>query len=285
MPVEILELIWLLLQAQALLLFIRLQFIFRHMTKNKNQQGFSHILVLIFVVVLVAVGLVGWRVMGSKDKASNDAVSQQQSSSEESDIELQNLGLASLDSVLISSDATREYKSNGLKGFYVFGDKLSEGRINPNFEFASLKPGTKVVSAIDGVVAFIKEQTDSNDNEVFIQPKDGSIWTVGYDHLVNLAVKKGAAIKAGDVIGEPATQNNGMLRFEIQINKDKENETTHHCPSTLLAAGIKDKILGDLAKMQNDWESETGLELYDVSAQGPTGCLQKTMTPAQAEGR
>lgn len=175
----------------------------------------------------------------------------------------------------------------GLKGFYVFGEKLggkTDTRLNPNFEYASLKSGSKVISAIDGIVAFIKEQAESKDSEVFIQPKEGSAWTIGYDHISNVVVKKGAAIKAGDTIGEPAIQNNGLFRFEIQINKDENSSTVHYCPSTLLAASVADKWLADLMAMQDKWESTTGLELYDVSSQTPTGCLKKTMTPSQAEG-
>ena len=203
----------------------------------------------------------------------------------EPDIILQNLGLASFDSVDITKNATREYSDKGLKGFYVFGDKLSGGRTNPNFEYASLKSNTKVISAIDGIVAFIKEQSDSKDSEVFIQPKEGSAWTVGYDHISNLVVKKGAAIKAGDVIGEPAVQNNGLLRFEIQINKDENNTTIHYCPTTLLAANLKSKWVNELIAMQNNWNSTTGLSLYNISSQDPIGCLKKTMTPSEAEGQ
>ncbi len=80
-------------------------------------------------------------------------------------------------------------------------------------------------------------------------------------------------------------QNNGLLRFEIQINKDENGATTHYCPTTLLATGVKEKWLADLTAMQNKWESTTGLELYDLAAQDPVGCTAKTLTPQQAEGR
>ena len=120
----------------------------------KNQSGFSHTAIALIICVMVIIGLVGWRVVtSSKNTPNNQATSQ---TPEESDVQLQNLGLASLDSVLVSQDALREYDSSGLKGFYVFGDKLSGGRINPNFEFASLKEDTEIISAIDGVVTFIR---------------------------------------------------------------------------------------------------------------------------------
>lgn len=255
------------------------------MKKSINQAGFSHILIVLAIVAIGVVGFVGWRVMSGQQKhASNTEHETKTAQVSEPDIQLQNIGLASLDSVLVSTNATREFKSQGLKGFYVFGDKLSGGRLNPNFEFASLKEGTKVISAIDGVVAFIKEQ-GNEDFEVFVQPKEGSMWTIGYDHIAKVAVKKGDPIKVGAVIGEPAMQNNGLTRFEIQINKDQNGQTTHICPTTLLAAGVKNDIVNGLTTMQNNWEKTTGLELYDVSAQNPVGCLMTTLTPQQAEGR
>lgn len=249
-----------------------------------NQNGLGHVIVLLVAVIVVVVGFVGWRVMSSSDEDSSEQTTSDKNETDEPDISLQNIGLASLDSVLVSTNATREFKDKGLKGFYVFGDSLSGGRLNPNFEFSSLKDGTKVVSAIDGMVAFIKEQTEANDFEVFIQPKEGSMWTLGYDHIVNVAVQKDDSIKAGDVIGEPAMQNNGLTRFEIQINKDEEGKTTHYCPSVLLAESVKDKVLSALTAMQDDWEATTGLELYSLASQDPVGCLKKTMTTSEAEG-
>jgi murein DD-endopeptidase MepM/ murein hydrolase activator NlpD len=254
-----------------------------------NQHGFAHaILVLVIVVVAVGgMGFVAYKNIASKEDTSTSAV-KSKSASNESDLALENVGLASMDSVFVTNDALREYDSMGLKGFYPFGDKLggkTDTRLNPNFEFSSLKTGTKVISAIDGVVAFIKEQPGSGDSEVFIQPKDGSIWTVGYDHISSVAVKKGELVKAGDVIGDPAVQGNGALRFEIQINKDVDGETTHVCPSTLLDEVLKTKLLGELSAMQQSWNTVSGINLYDVASQNPIGCVKQTMTPAEAEGR
>jgi hypothetical protein len=257
-----------------------------------SQKGSGIIAISIAVVIIAVLGLVGWQVL-NKSNGTDSSRSPQNSSvdnateanSKEPDIALQNIGLQSIEDVEVTTQAVREYSSNGLKGFYVFGDKLSGGRLNPNFEYASLRSGTKVVSAIDGVVGFIKEQAESKDSEVFIQPKDGSMWTVGYDHVTNVTVKKGSTIKAGDVIGEPAMQNNGLLRFEIQINKDENGATTHYCPTVLLANSVKEKYANELTSMQNKWEATTKLELYDVAAQNPVACLKQTLTPAEAEGR
>ncbi len=260
------------------------------MNTNESEKGFGVIEIMILLAVIAVVGLIGWKVMGQKTEES----SQQQESKQEQrpladttesepDLILQNIGVDE-DDILYDTHATREFISQGLKGFYVFGDALPGGRVNPNFEFASLKSSTKVVSAIDGVVTFVREQSDSSDMEVFVQPKEGSQWTIGYDHLINLSVKKGDSVKAGDILGEPARQNNGLLRFEIQINKDVDGETTHYCPSTLLSSSVKDEVLESLKTIQNQWESASALELYNLDQQNPVGCIKQTLTPSEAEG-
>lgn len=253
------------------------------MKRTSGQSGFAHLgLLLLIFAVSAVIGFVGFKVIKQnqgKPVSTNLA---------DDKLELQNVGLANMESVLVTEDALREYDSMGLKGFYPFGDKLggkTDTRINPNFEFASLKEGTEVISALDGVVAFIKEQPGSGDSEVFIQPKDGSMWTVGYDHITSVVVQKGQAIKAGAVIGKPARQGNGALRFEIQVNRDQASTTTHVCPSTLLASAVKDTVLGELAAMQQEWNTTTGRELYNIAAQNPVGCLKTTMSVNEAEGR
>lgn len=250
---------------------------------HKNQKGFSHLLLILIILVLTGIGFAAYRVASNNSK-TDDTTKTVATEESELDIVLQNIGIDNIDNIDINNYAVREFDTHGLKGFYVFGDSLSGGRHNPNFEFASLKDGTKAVSAIDGVVTFIKEQSETSDFEVFVQPKDGSAWTVGYDHLVNVTVTKGQTVKAGDVLGEPAEQNNGLTRFEVQINKDLEGETTHYCPTTFLDEDVKAMVEEKLLEMQKSWESVTGKELYDTDAQDPIGCLKTTLTPAEAEG-
>lgn len=258
-----------------------------HMNSGHRQEtGSMHLALLLGVVVLAVIGIVGWRVMSAEDKqptAQQTTGKSEESTAPEADIVLQNFGLASLASVDVTTQALREYESKGLKGFYAFGESLSGGRINPNFEFASLKAGAKVVAAIDGVIGFVKEQPESKDYEVFLQPKENSKWTIGYDHLVNVTVAQGAMVKAGDVLGEPAMQNNGLTRFEIQVNKDENGKTTHLCPSSLVSDG---QLLKELAGMMSDWETTSGIDLYTFAETDLVGCKgQTTLTPEQAEGR
>ncbi len=250
-----------------------------------NQTGSVH-LIAIGVVVISLVSATGYYVISkNKESTKNSTAAVNSAEQTEKKLEIQNLGLQNIEDVEVTKNALRDYASNGLKGFYVFGEKLSGNRLNPTLEYASMKKESNIVSAIDGVVAFIKNQSETNDYEVFIQPKEGSKWTVGYDHIVNLNVEKGQNISAGDSIGNPSIQNNGLYRFEIQINEDSDGNTTHHCPTKLLSKKVEASLTQSLLAMQKSWNSLASTTLYDLDAQSPVGCLSATLTPTQAEGR
>lgn len=252
---------------------------------KKDQNGSVH-LVLTAIIAIALVALVGVFVFNRNDKKDSSKSGSSKISSGEENITLSNIGLENISDLEVTSNALREYESQGLKGYYNFGESLSGGRINPTFEFASMKKDANVVSAINGIVAFVKEQPETNDYEVFIQPKEGSIWTVGYDHISNIKVTKGQKINAGDVIGNPSIQNNGLYRFEIQVNKDTEDKTEHICPTTLLDANVKTALVSSLSSMQEEWNTLSGKTIYSLSAQKPIGCQAYTvLTPTQAEGR
>lgn len=255
---------------------------------NKSQQGSSIIEVLIIIFVIIAIGTIGLFVLKNKDSNNNSSKDNtNQNTSKDDTPKLMNLGIKSLDSIDVSMNSLRDFNNSGHKGLYIFGDKLpgTPVRLNPNFEFASLKEDTEIVSAIDGEVVFIQEQKDSKDYEVFISTNSNSQWVIGYDHVINLKVNKGDTVKTSQLIGNPARQNNGLLRFEIQINKGKnDSDTKHICPITLLDSSVKDSITAKLSSIQTSWEQLSGYELYDTSSQNPIGCLYKELTPAQAQG-
>ena len=256
---------------------------------RKNQNGIAHVILIILIVVVVAgVGLFVKSRTSKQDVRPNSNSSNSNQKKDEPDLVIQNFGLASLSSVDVTNNATRDFTKSGHKGFYIFGDVLPGNpvRHNPNFEFASMKEGTKLISAIDGVVGFVKKQDESNDYEVFLMTSEQSNWIIGYDHVTDLKVQKGDKVKVGDVLGSPSRQNNGLLRFEFQVNKNQNGQDgIHVCPSTLLAPAVKDAQLQQLRAMQDSWEKTTGLELYDTTKQEPVGCLMKDMTPAYAQGQ
>jgi hypothetical protein len=221
-------------------------------------------------------------------KESDQAVTnaaENSSKKQSDDLVLQNIGLDTFDNILYDKHALSAYKTDGLKGFYFFGDELPGARKNPNFEFSSLKEGTKIIAAIDGTITFIKEQSESSDKEVFLQTNENSQWIIGYDHLVNVTVKKGDKVKAGDVLGEPGVQNNGLRRFEFQVNKKQSGgDDVHVCPTTLMSSSLKEGLEKSLSTMMQQWNTLAGFTVYEPALQTPVGCLVDTLTPQQAQG-
>jgi hypothetical protein len=257
---------------------------------KKQSAGFAHLLIFVIGVLVAVIVAVAFFVVKNNNKSQTSNENENSASNNvtsESQLTIYNLGIASLDDLDITNDATRDFTKSGHKGMYIFGDILpgTPVRHNPNFEFASVKEGTKLISAIEGEVAFVKSQSESNDYEVFLTPNEQSDWMISYDHVSDLKVQKGDKVKVGDQIGYPTRQGNGFLRFEFQVNKDQEGtDGIHICPITLLDSSVKESWLAELRSTQDSWEEISGLELYDPASQDPVGCLFKKMTPAYAQG-
>jgi hypothetical protein len=243
---------------------------------------------LLSVAILIATGIlifskpVTTQESSKHNETKNSEIIERVSSSSSSEslaaltddsFELKNLG-TDMSNLIVDNNVLREYKSNGIKGFYTFGEKLpGKDILNPNFEFASLRSSTKVISPIDGVIGFIRPQEDTKDYEVFIQTFEGSIWTISLDHLVKLEVKKGDKVSVGDLIGYPNIQGNGTYRFEIQINKDKDGKTSYYCPTFLLESNAREIIGKKITDMEKSWESLSKLDLYSIEKEKYPGCL------------
>ncbi len=222
------------------------------MESHTNQLGFSALLIIILLFVAGAVGFAGWRVFSADKQNTGSEQSQTQNTTKQDDQTpvLQNFGINITDGVTVSTDALRDL-SRGFKGFYGFGEILppDNKRANPNFEFSSVKATAPIIAAIDGEVVHIENQSESNDSEVFLRTSTNSVWTVAYDHLTNIKVKKGDKVKAGDQLGNAAVQNNGLYRFELQVTKEEKGVTTHHCPTALLVDSKKISISSELKTM------------------------------------
>ncbi|MCW1929684.1 MAG: M23 family metallopeptidase [Candidatus Kerfeldbacteria bacterium] len=173
---------------------------------------------------------------------------------------------------------------------FLFGQPLPKSpgqpqRINPNLEFGGLKTPVTLIAAMDGVVAFIKEQSESNDYEVFLQTHENSEWMVGYDHVTDLRVVKGQRVSVGDVLGKAARENTGYYRYELQINYEGGNDSVMYCPTDLLDPSVRAAEQAKLDALVKSWEQS-----YSAAFSGPAypeqsgGCTQPTITNAESQG-
>jgi murein DD-endopeptidase MepM/ murein hydrolase activator NlpD len=161
---------------------------------------------------------------------------------------------------------------------FLFGQPLpgrATTQLNPNLEFGGLTSAVNVVAAIDGIVGFVKQQADSNDYEVFLQTAENSIWTIGYDHLTDVTVEQGDRVTAGQLLGKAARENNGMYRYELQINKDVNGVTTFHCPTELLRSDVKASTVSAIEQFIKDWNTFYGSDVYSPYT---TACTQSVLT-------
>jgi hypothetical protein len=166
---------------------------------------------------------------------------------------------------------------------YVFGQPLpgrATTQLNPNLEFGGLTSPVTVISAIDGIVGFVRQQAESNDSEIFLQTNENSVWTIGYDHITDVTVKQGDRVTVGQVLGKAARENNGVYRYELQINKDVNGVTTFHCPTDLLRADVKATQVAAIEQLIKDWNAFYGSNAYGTYT---TSCTKSVLTLDETE--
>lgn len=166
---------------------------------------------------------------------------------------------------------------------FLFGQPLpgrSSVQLNPNLEFGGLTSAINVVASIDGIVGFVREQTDSKDFEVFLQPRENSMWTIGYDHVTDVTVKQGDRVTIGQKLGKAAKENNGMYRYELQINKDLNGVTTFHCPVDLLRDDVRASYDSAMTKFITEWNAFYGSKVYGTFT---SACAKPVLTLSETQ--
>jgi len=165
---------------------------------------------------------------------------------EEGKLYLYNLG------VDISTD---EFPNNEhIKKFIPFGaGGHPSGNPWANFEYV-LDSNANVYSPCDGVVIDCFFQPDSKDWEIRIRPRTiGGIWEVSLDHVLDVQVKNGDKVKAGQIVGKPGTWLEGLGRVEIQINNNKERY--FYAPFAIFDPATKNTYEAKITKLMNDLQA------------------------------
>jgi hypothetical protein len=181
-------------------------------------------------------------------------------------------------------------KEGNYNEFFPFGsvvasDQQGHKKTLPEMEFTSLAPHTPVYAAADGWVQEIAAQEEVpgvTGYEILVPLNFLSNWVLDYDHVVNLKIKKGQYVKAGEQIGEAAPQGSwaqGQYRTELAISNtigslgipwfiDKD-----WCPMQFLAPSVKDKYTNDIIQLETTLVSKGSAgNLYDLATQPYPGC-------------
>lgn len=164
------------------------------------------------------------------------------------------------------------------------GDQNGNPKQLPTFDFL-VASDAPIVSAIDGVVTQVFQQSDTNDQEILIARTTNSSWFVSYDHIVNVQVAVGAHVQAGQTVGfgvpSLADFRNGAGKrqafFELMlVNQD---DGLARCPMEYLNASVRDTYRTRIQQLMHDVETlYNDATTYDEAAMVETGCVSHTIS-------
>jgi biotin carboxyl carrier protein len=253
-------------------------------TTKQKQLGFALVEMLIIIVIIAAIAGVGFFVVG-KNKDTKITSSNSQVVAKKSEVKIKHLGV-----ILEEYDATTNkagdfvFTKEKLEfnrvffdyGFEVPANSAGPAKKNPQPTFI-LPLGTKVHSLIDGEV-FDVPKLYSSDYSVMVKG-EGSELIFETEHVMNVKVKKGDKVKAGDVIAEvsnyDAKNYAGMGLVEIGVLKGG-NPPSHLCPFDYLDDSIRDSTLKKITALQKSWEEYRGdNSIYDESKVLIPGCISR----------
>lgn len=164
-------------------------------------------------------------------------------------------------------------------GFVVPANSAGPAKVNPQPTFI-LPLGTKVHALIDGEVVSVT-QLYSNDYSVMLKGP-GSDLIFELEHVVNVTVKAGDQVRAGDIVAEvsgyDAHNYAGMGLVEIGIlSGGNGGLPLHLCPFDYLDDSIREATLQSITALQQAWESYRGdSSLYDEASVIVPGCYRRT---------
>lgn len=260
---------------------------------SSNQSGFAVIEVVIVIVVLLIIGFVAFRVLDSKDSSSpEDSANNPAESAQKSEIKIKHLGI-NLEEFDPATGMAGDLKFTKFKFpegsfdtiFVEYGrrepNNSAEGnseRYNPQPTF--LAPlGTKVYALIDGTVYDVPKLY-SDDYSVQLQG-EGSDYIFELEHVINVMVKKGDRVKAGDVVAEVSDYNGdkldglGLVEIGVLI---PGNPPKHACTFDFLDDSIKEVTLNKIRALQTAWEKYRGNpNVYDEATQPVPGCANRNL--------
>lgn len=258
------------------------------MKHNKNSSGFAHLVLLVAVVVIAAIAGVGYMVMNKQDSKTPEVnASNAAAVAETSKAKIKSLGI-NIDTYDPATNMAGDIKftkanfAGGLQmiffeyGYGIEANSAGPAKKNPQPTFI-VPLGMKVMSLVDGEVMDVPKLY-SNDYSVHVQAP-GSDLVFETEHVINVQVKKGDKVKAGQVIAEvsdyDAKNYDGLGLYEIGILK-AGNPPSHVCPFDYLDDSIKDDTLKKITALQKSWEEYRGdSSIYDESKVVIPGCLSR----------
>lgn len=258
---------------------------------KQNQKGIAHLAAILVLVVIAAIGGAGYLVY-NKEKASEQVTADNaEQVAKNSEAKIKHLGVEFGDYDPATNQAgdfkfTKAQLSSGEGmqmlfmeyGHVIPGNSASGGMSKGNPQPTYILPlGTKVKAIADGKVYDVPKLY-SNDYSVQIEVPDSDL-IFEMEHVINVKVKKGDTVKAGDVVAEvsdyDAKNYDGLGLVEIGILKPG-NPPSHVCPFDYLDESIKDDAFMKIDALKKAWEEYRGdSSIYDESKALVPGCVSR----------
>lgn len=257
---------------------------------KQNKSGFAAVEAIIILIVIAVIAGAGYFVYKSKSskETTNVISSNAKEVVQKSEAKIKHLGV-NLDYYDKATNKAGDFVFTKAKfsagetmqmifmnyGFVIPGNSTAGGKEKSNPQPTFILPmGTKVHSLVDGEV-FDVPKLYSNDYSVMVQG-EGSELIFETEHIINVKVKKGDKVKAGDVVGEVSGYSahgyDGLGLVEIGVLKGG-NPPSHLCTFDYLDDSIKDETLKKITALQKAWEEYRGdSSIYDESKVVIPGC-------------
>src|SRR3989344_258827 len=256
---------------------------------KQKQSGFTVVEAIIVIVVIGLLAGVGFFVFNkqSNKQTENVTSSTAQEVAKKAEVRIKHLGV-NLDYYDSKTNKAGDFVftkakfTSGIQllftdfGYVIKGENSSTGQDKANPQPTFILPlGTKVHSLVDGEVQDVPKLY-SNDYSVMVQA-EGSELIFETEHVINVKVKKGDKVKAGQVVAEVSDYSahgyDGLGLVEIGMLKGG-NPPYHICPFDYLDSSIKDETVKKINALKKSWEEYRGdTTLYDESKEITPGCL------------
>jgi murein DD-endopeptidase MepM/ murein hydrolase activator NlpD len=151
-----------------------------------------------------------------------------------------------------------------------FGRTVSDPNGNPKTlpELDYFVPeGTVVRAPFDGVVSWVRRQADTQDYEMLVHASARSPWWFDYDHVAQVLVDSGRAVRAGDPVAVVGSR--GMT--ELMVGNDRTQLV--YCPLALAHPARADSLAAAVTRLMSDWERWSSERPFDPAAMPKPGCL------------
>lgn len=158
------------------------------------------------------------------------------------------------------------------------GQRKSDS-IGSNIEYWFFVPlGTEVRAPVDGIVqiGFFEHTQDWGIN---FYPGEEREWIVSFEHVVDLKVKDGDRVQAGDVVAEAAPRiDPDIAMVELAVWKGGRDGIYKFCPFDFLDESLKPEYEEKINRLAKDWEDLIGRDVYEQEDWVAPGCLLHNIT-------